>query len=143
MSRWHRVRRVANSLLSGIQLPNRQDLVDPFFKKLQAFGWCERKRPADKRQVHAVFAVLRTWGAIDGIDIRIHYSASITLFMQRLQQWHANLPMEQGWQLLGRTEIKEGEAFHYRAEKLPLRRRILSSELSVSVRHTHVNWENP
>src|SRR6266851_9745532 len=61
MSRWHRVRKVANNLLSGIQLANRQDLVDPFFKKLQAFGRCEGKSPADKRHVHAVFAVIRKW----------------------------------------------------------------------------------
>src|SRR5712691_6865032 len=58
MSLLESVRRVANSLLSGIQLANRQDFVDSLFKEPQAFLWCEGKRPADDRQVHAVFAVI-------------------------------------------------------------------------------------
>jgi hypothetical protein len=85
MSLSQRVRRVANSLPSGIQRADRQDVVDPLFEKLQAFPGSEGKRPAYERQVHAVLAVIRKWSAIDGIDIRIRHSASILLFVRRLQ----------------------------------------------------------
>src|SRR5438045_3689486 len=79
------VRRIADSLPKGIQRADRQDVVDPFFQKLQALLRREGKCPADEGQIYAVFAVLRKGGGIAGVEIGIGHSASIALMMKRRQ----------------------------------------------------------
>ena len=79
------VRRIADSLPKGIQRADRQDVVDPFFQKLQALLRREGKCPADEGQIYAVFAVLRKGDGIAGVEIGIGHSASIALMMKRRQ----------------------------------------------------------
>jgi len=76
-----RARRIANSLPSGIQSTDGENVVDPFFKKLQTLLRCEGKSPAYERQVYAVFAVILKLGAIEGIEVGIRHNGRIALFV--------------------------------------------------------------
>src|SRR5690242_7335814 len=54
-----RLRSAVDSLFSFIQLANRQDISDSVFEELQPLSRGKRQHPANQRQIHAIFAVLR------------------------------------------------------------------------------------